>query len=59
MFGDARLTYPRVAAVKVGEVINLKEQFPAYEADKKGYVKQMAADLEENMRLMLVGMRRP
>lgn len=59
VFGDARLTYPRVAVVKVGDVINLKEQFPAYEADKKGYVKRMAAELEENMRLLLVSMQRP
>lgn len=59
VFGDARLTYPRVAAVKVGEVINLKEQFPSYESDKKGYVKHMVSELEENMRLMLTRMQRP
>lgn len=59
VFGDARLTYPRVAAVKVGEVINLKEQFPSYELDKKGYVKHMVSELEENMRLMLTRMQCP
>ncbi len=59
VFGDSRLLYPRVATVKVGEVIDLKEQLPGYEADKKGFIKQMAAELEENMRLMLIGMQSP
>lgn len=59
VFGDARLLYPRVAMVKVGEIINLKEQLPGYEADKKSFVKQMASELEDNMRRMLIAMHSP
>jgi 1-acyl-sn-glycerol-3-phosphate acyltransferase len=56
VYGKAKLTHRRVAHVRVGEVINLKDKFQDYEQDKKGYTKIMAADLEENMRQMLKSM---
>jgi 1-acyl-sn-glycerol-3-phosphate acyltransferase len=58
VYGKPKLTHRRVAHVKVGEIINLKTEFPRYEQDKKGYTKQMASELEENMRLMLLSMKR-
>jgi len=54
IYGKPRLTYQRVAHVRLGDIINLKDKFPEYELDKKNYAKTMAAELEENMRLMLV-----
>lgn len=59
VFGLARLIHPRTAVVKVGEVVNLKEQFPEYEADKKGFVKAMAEQLEHEMMAMLSSIERP
>jgi hypothetical protein len=59
VFGDAKLTYPRVANVKIGDVTNLKAHFTEYEANKKEFVKTMATTLEENMGAMLHAMRHP
>lgn len=59
VFGLARLTYPRVATVEVGDVISLKDHFAEYEADKKGHVKDLAARLEHDMEAMLARMQRP
>ncbi len=59
VFGLARLTYPRVAAVEVGEVISLKDSFADYEADKKGHVKLLAQRLEQDMAAMLAAMQPP
>jgi 1-acyl-sn-glycerol-3-phosphate acyltransferase len=59
VFGVGRLVYPRVAVVKVGEVIDLKARFDDYEADKKGLVKQVAAGLETNMMTLLASAERP
>lgn len=57
VYGKPKLTYRRVAHVKVGDPINLQEKFPEYEQDKKGYAKSMANALEENMRLMLLSLK--
>jgi len=54
VYGKPKLTHKRIAHVRLGDIINLKEQFPEYELDKKNYTKKMAAELEENMRRMLV-----
>ena len=58
VYGKPRLSPRRVAHVKVGEIISLKDEFPKYEQDKKNYAKIMAAELEEDMRLLLVSMQR-
>jgi 1-acyl-sn-glycerol-3-phosphate acyltransferase len=57
VYGKPQLTYKRIAHVKLGQIINLKGQFPAYEQDKKNYAKTMAENLEENMRMMLFSMQ--
>jgi hypothetical protein len=44
---------PRKACVEVGEPINLRDHFAAYQADKRGTVKQVAATLEATVRRML------
>lgn len=59
IYGEARLSHPRIAVLKVGEVLDLKEQYPEYEADKKGFVRQVAAELEEDMRQMIARMPNP
>lgn len=53
VYGKARLNHPRITMVQVGDVMNLKEKLPVYEADKKGYVKNITDELEENMRQMI------
>ncbi len=58
VYGKPRLSPRRVAHVKVGEIVNLKNEFPKYEQDKKNYAKTMAATVEENMRLLLLSMQR-
>lgn len=58
VYGKPKLTHRRVAHVKMGEIINLKDEFPHYEQDKKGYAKKTAVQLEENMRQMLLSMKR-
>jgi 1-acyl-sn-glycerol-3-phosphate acyltransferase len=59
VLGDAKLSYPRVAVVQVGDVVDLKEHFGQYEANKKEFVKTMASMLEEKMWMMLHAMKRP
>jgi hypothetical protein len=59
VFGDAKLVYPRVAQVKVGNIVNLKAHFAEYETNKKEFVKIMANNLEENMWALLHAMRHP
>lgn len=60
VYGVSRLTYPRQAVVQVGHVINLKSCFKAYEADKRGFPRQLAQQLEDDMARMLSGLaRRP
>lgn len=59
IYGNAKLNHPRTAVVKVGEVINLKAHFGSYEADKKGFVRELAAELEEDMRQMILEMPSP
>lgn len=59
IYGEARLNHPRIASLKVGEVLNLKEHFPEYEADKKGFVRGIALELEEDMRQMILNMPSP
>jgi 1-acyl-sn-glycerol-3-phosphate acyltransferase len=58
VFGVGKLVYPRVAVVKVGEVIDLKALFGKYEADKKSLAKRLAVRLEENMTAMLAAIER-
>lgn len=59
IFGEARLSHPRIASVKVGDVLNLKDHFSLYEADKKGFVRQVASEMEEDMRQMIFAMPNP
>ncbi len=59
VYGEVRLRHPRVAVLKVGEVRNLQACYPDYERDKKGYVRHLAAELEEDMRAMILGMPNP
>lgn len=59
VYGEAKLTYPRQAVVKVGEIINLKDQYENYEKNKKEWVKTMALNLESDMMQMISTMRRP
>lgn len=59
IYGEARLSHPRIAVVKVGEVLNLQTCFKDYEADKKGSVRKVAAELEEDMRQLILAMPNP
>lgn len=59
VYGESRLMYPRVAVVQVGDVIDIKSRFADYEADKKGYVKQVAQELETDMMALLSAAERP
>jgi 1-acyl-sn-glycerol-3-phosphate acyltransferase len=59
IYGEARLSHPRIAMVKVGEILNLQTHFKDYEADKKGVVRQIAGDLEEDMRQLILNMPNP
>lgn len=59
VYGQAKLVYPRIAVVKIGDVVNLKDHFEAYEADKKTHVRDVAHGMEENMMTMLASIERP
>ncbi|WP_373531010.1 lysophospholipid acyltransferase family protein [Vampirovibrio sp.] len=59
IYGEARLNHPRIAMVQLGKVLNLQTHFQAYEADKKGFVRQIAANLEEDMRQLILNMPNP
>lgn len=59
IYGEVRLRHPRAAVLKVGDIRNLQACFPDYEQDKKGYVRQVAAALEEDMRAMILGLPNP
>ncbi len=56
IYGEPKLQHPRIAKVKVGEVWDLKERFADYEADKKGFARATAAELEEDMLQMIATM---
>jgi hypothetical protein len=53
VFGKARLKYPRVAKVRLGEIHCLSEHTDAYEADHKKAAASLAAELEDEMRALL------
>jgi 1-acyl-sn-glycerol-3-phosphate acyltransferase len=59
IYGEAKLLLPRVAVLKVGEVMDLKQAYPAYEADKKAFIKKTAAMLEDNTMALLSAIKRP
>jgi hypothetical protein len=59
VFGRAMLSHPRVAVMKLGKVLNLKELFPTYEADKKGFVQRLAQQMETDMMHMLSNIKHP
>jgi hypothetical protein len=47
---------PRRACVEVGEPVNLKDYFPAYQADKRGTAGRVTAMIESSVREMLARM---
>lgn len=59
VLGASKLSHPRTAVVKVGEIINLKDNFGDYEADKKKFVKSLANQLEVDMEQLLANTNRP
>jgi 1-acyl-sn-glycerol-3-phosphate acyltransferase len=59
VFGRTLLSHPRVAMVKLGNIINLKEHFATYEADKKGFVQRLVDQMEADMMRMLASMPHP
>ncbi len=59
VFGSPRIQYPRTCVVKVGEVINFKECYPAYLQNKRQIPQDIAGRLEGDMCRMLQTIERP
>jgi 1-acyl-sn-glycerol-3-phosphate acyltransferase len=59
VFGKSRLKHPRVAIVKLGKIVNLKEHFPTYEADRKGFIQRLAHQMENDMMHLLATIHKP
>ncbi len=53
VFGERRLIHPRTAVVKIGEIINLKDHYPAYLDDRKQAASNLCTALETDMLTML------
>ena len=53
VFGEVKLKLPRIAKVKLGEVINTKQKYEEYKSNKKDTVQTIASKMERNMREML------
>lgn len=56
VFGEVKLKLPRIAKVKLGEVINTKQKYEEYKSNKKDTVQTIASKMERNMREMLQAM---
>lgn len=59
VYGASKLTHPRLAIVKVGDVISTRDYVAEYEEDKKTCVKKVAERLEDDMMTLLAGIQRP
>ena len=53
VFGERRIAGPRKACVKVGAPVDLKDEFEAYKADKRGTTESVTLKLEDKVRSML------
>ena len=53
VFGKERIRHPRTAVVQLGEVINLKDRYPAYQENKKQTTVTIAGEVENSIRALL------
>ncbi len=53
VFGERRIAGPRKACVRVGDPVDLKDEFEAYKADKRGTTEAVTLKLERSVRSML------
>jgi len=53
IFGERKLRGPRKAVVRVGEILDLKDHFQKYKADKREQTKRITMDAESSVRQML------
>ncbi len=53
VYGESKISFPRTAHLKAGEIISLKDSYSDYLNDKKTFTQKIAARLEADMRAML------
>ena len=56
VFGVRRIWGPRMAVVRVGEPLDLKDRFAAYRSDKRETARGVTVELESSVRDMLAGL---
>ena len=55
VFGTSKMRGPRVASVRVGEPVNLREHYDTYKAQKRETVEQITQGLETDVRALVAG----